>query len=706
MMFWIFYILYICVLALYFQSEYVVRLSLRQRRTFWTLSTAGITAALFFLEDRPVRLPWILDHAVVRLGLWLSTVVLVRRAHWAVINKLHLTRLSRTGVQTLKSQRPPRFLPNDLGMGLLLDQLLAPLDEIEAPSESESESESEGEGGTRRRRAHWKQSDDDLLLERLRHLIGELLSIGSLDQMFGSVRRKVQQYSEEILRMFKTASPAQLNYWLPQINFPQLLISLGDARTRLALVHSLLGNQQKLSVLTLTVVIDGIQKTDTAFSRSEKEQLLAALVCATAGGTLRDLKMVVDHRLSHHNMNRLVFKDITDPSLREQVLEHVREHARLYSDSRCVKILSDIDDTLFCSGGPPGGVDVSIPKGTLYPGIIEFYLELLRGLGNPQFDSTITFLSARPSVGDSGITESATYHRLQTIWDERQVPSPIPNLLPGSLRGSGPSLFGKMDGIAAKKFQNFIEYAQIYPEARFIFIGDNGQADVKTAEMMRDALPERVLAAFIHDVMAEKKPGSVVGSSESHVMISFHRTYIGAAISAFGSNMISAAGLYSISQCAIRQLETIVSWKSPMHRAKVLQMHHSDLETVNHLILEKMLPGPEIHMHPDLYLFMEETLNPSLGNDDDDDDDEEHDEDDPDHQDDQGDPFAEGPSSNTGNTEAHHLHDQEQDETAALLAELDGLDDLEEFKNSVAGPEDPHGQANQRIENEPESGDW
>ncbi len=42
--------------------------------------------------------------------------------------------------------------------------------------------------------------------------------------------------------------------------------------------------------------------------------------------------------------------------------------------------------------------------------------------------------------------------------------------------------------MAQKKFSNMDEYSQLYPEYRFVFVGDNGQGDVRAAElMMRDA---------------------------------------------------------------------------------------------------------------------------------------------------------------------------------------------------------------------------
>ena len=66
--------------------------------------------------------------------------------------------------------------------------------------------------------------------------------------------------------------------------------------------------------------------------------------------------------------------------------------------------MSDIDDTLACSGGVfPAGVDYSFPKHTLYPGVLAFYREL--DLGNNESGEwdkerlgNMVFLSARPHI--------------------------------------------------------------------------------------------------------------------------------------------------------------------------------------------------------------------------------------------------------------------------------------------------------------------
>lgn len=609
-------LLYICVVGVYFLSEELhVRMNLRQRRTFWTLSTAVFAFALFFFDDRPIRLPWIFDHPLMRFGFWLSTIVLVRRLHWLIVNAFHLTKFSHSGVRTLKSigPRPSSvvFLPYNVTMGTLLDSLLAPFDEL-ASNHSESESESDAPGSGRFDQTRRKHADS-VHLERIRYLVHELLDSGSVEFLAPRAQRKVAAQIDEVIERFQHAHAAQLNYWLPQLNFPKLLSAVGSSRNAFALMDKIIAVQSKLSVLSLTVVIDGIQKVDDIFKRSEKNELLATLVCCAEGATLRDLKMVIDHKGSHHNMNRLIYTDINNPLERQRVLEHIEKQARVYANDRCIKVLSDIDDTLFASGGPPGGVDRVYPRGFIYPGVIEFYLELMRGGGT---DSSITFISARPSVGQ-GMTEGATYKRLQKIWNERKIPSPTPNLLPGSLLSSTRStipLVGDMRHIAEKKFKSFMEYSSIYPEAKFVFVGDNGQGDVQTAQMMRDRLPDRVLAAFIHDVSE-----SSVESPTSSKLISFHRTYIGAAIAAFAYDMISCAGLYSVANAAVRQLEEMtVRWPFPISRARYLEYHQRDLEYVTQLLISNNLIRPPIHFTDEITQFIQDTLHPKLDDEDDD----------------------------------------------------------------------------------------
>lgn len=48
--------------------------------------------------------------------------------------------------------------------------------------------------------------------------------------------------------------------------------------------------------------------------------------------------------------------------------------------------------------------------------------------------------------------------------------------------------------------QNFAEYVSLYPEFKHVFVGDNGQGDVKAAEMMVDRYPGSLEAVYMHRV--------------------------------------------------------------------------------------------------------------------------------------------------------------------------------------------------------------
>jgi hypothetical protein len=54
------------------------------------------------------------------------------------------------------------------------------------------------------------------------------------------------------------------------------------------------------------------------------------------------------------------------------------------------------------------------------------------------------------------------------------------------------------------KFENFRRFSSLYPEYRYVFVGDSGQADALTAQLMLDAAAaegaSRVITTFIHDL--------------------------------------------------------------------------------------------------------------------------------------------------------------------------------------------------------------
>ena len=67
---------------------------------------------------------------------------------------------------------------------------------------------------------------------------------------------------------------------------------------------------------------------------------------------------------------------------------------------------------------------------------------------------------------------------------------------------------GDSEPLAVKKFENFCEYLALYPEFSFIFIGDNGQGDVRTAEMVLSdpRYSGNLQRTYIHEVPHTRGP--------------------------------------------------------------------------------------------------------------------------------------------------------------------------------------------------------
>jgi hypothetical protein len=91
----------------------------------------------------------------------------------------------------------------------------------------------------------------------------------------------------------------------------------------------------------------------------------------------------------------------------------------------------------------------------------------------------LVFLSARPHVYKD-LSESVSFEKFRYLQETRGLYT-APSLLAGNLdTGSKFMLGGFMEPIALKKYMNFCEYLSLYPEFQCIFIGDNGQGDVRT----------------------------------------------------------------------------------------------------------------------------------------------------------------------------------------------------------------------------------
>ena len=117
-----------------------------------------------------------------------------------------------------------------------------------------------------------------------------------------------------------------------------------------------------------------------------------------------------------------------------------------------MQVLSDLDDTLYSSGGDGiGGVDPRLAKHTLYPGVLTFLRELDIGITGQTGHTlgNLVFLSARPHIYKN-MSESLSYSLFERLQREHELHC-SPTLLPGELRSSLTNT-----GIAEKKLENYL----------------------------------------------------------------------------------------------------------------------------------------------------------------------------------------------------------------------------------------------------------
>lgn len=111
----------------------------------------------------------------------------------------------------------------------------------------------------------------------------------------------------------------------------------------------------------------------------------------------------------------------------------------------------------------------------------------------------ITFLSARPRLYQ-GALENKLFSDFARLKEQGRF-----HCMPAMLAGDTESGWafirkGDFEPMAEKKYQNFLEYSQLYPEYSFVFVGDNGQGDLSAGARMVVRHPDRVEAVFIHVV--------------------------------------------------------------------------------------------------------------------------------------------------------------------------------------------------------------
>lgn len=445
-------------------------------------------------------------------------------------------------------------------------------------------------------------------------------------------RKRVASVRCDIERLLHVVCAyGSLDFALLRVNVPRLLAFGGREAVSLLRVQT-----PALSRDSKAVLVDALQKTSFLRSGSFEQEWLVDLFTTCFGSDLVMLKNTIDGGGDYHSLRKLIYVDLTSERLRQEILDHFKREASYEADIKSMsperiseegspedlqlpspsiflrKVLSDIDDTLYCSGGHfPAGVDKRFPKYTVYPGLLQLYKELdaqwriqsllsgsniskaKQGQQLQAHACNLVFLSARPHIYKD-VSEKLSYQLFKQLLAEGELHA-MPTLVPGravpSLKSAMLAFLGRSNawqGVAMQKFQSIRDFKELYPNYYFLFFGDNGQGDLLAAEHAMRAKPPLIQAAFIHQVQPLGQCLTSLGhlpegqreKAWDDMGIYFFRTPVEAGIRARRLGLISAEGLRRTCASAVEGMEAIVL------SAKNFKLGVDGISELNHFLQE------------------------------------------------------------------------------------------------------------------------
>ncbi|WP_175414135.1 phosphatase domain-containing protein [Agrococcus sp. SGAir0287] len=253
------------------------------------------------------------------------------------------------------------------------------------------------------------------------------------------------------------------------------------------------------------------------------------------GEDFRDFKYLLNATGDRHDLEHLVFERLTHID-RHHVLRRIREEAAARSHHE-LRILSDIDDTVKSMLH-----DRRFARGRVYPGVVQFLRELDDGAAaEPGRPGDLTFVTARPE-GPRGLIEQYT----------RDALAPL-GLPPHTVLGGAFLNIATKASIAARKLQNFEHERMLFPECRYVFVGDSGQADPQVGAAMVARAPDFVARVLIHDVTGVDAQRRARWARRG---VSTFETYSGAARIAHGLGLVSEEGVARVHAAVLEGLDT------------------------------------------------------------------------------------------------------------------------------------------------------
>lgn len=391
-------------------------------------------------------------------------------------------------------------------------------------------------------------------------------------------------------------------YTSPDCSLQLMISQVKDARHRQfrsELVEQLVERSEYLSVKAKSMLLHTLMQLRLS-SCSSGEDAVEKLLTGTYGDDLSELKSIQDSLGDIQSMHKLIFQDVTDLGIRSRILDHFlsegllqvahrtlmtsghfRHMLNLGRRAQCVpeslhfvrdgasrgpndggrcgpwrKILTDVDDTMECSGGRfPAGIDERYFKHTPYPGVTAFYRELQGGGEVGQ----LVALSARPHIAGD-FMERGAFKKFERLKDLHGLHT-MPGLLTGSIdTGMQFVLSGELAALGQKKFESFKEFVALYPEFRMIFLGDNGQADYAVGQQLCRHFPDNVEQVYIHEVQPREKTFGFIPNVDAP--IDFFEDYIMCAVQAATrpAPLISPQGLRNVVTSALDDFRKITTW--------------------------------------------------------------------------------------------------------------------------------------------------
>jgi hypothetical protein len=415
-------------------------------------------------------------------------------------------------------------------------------------------------------------------------------------------QRFVFKKEKEIISVFEDCDAVALNHLISHVKLGLLIYKIKDHRNfagqhRTELIQLLAVDRlPALTVMSRVIVLHALQILKLR-ANPRAEYWVRNIILNTHRDDLSEIKTLTDAKGDYFCMNKLIYDDIKSETIRQDILSHIRKEGALQVSHMQLgtkraqrrqhmawrKILSDVDDTLLSSGGSyPAGIDKRFMKKVVYPGVLAFYRELDLGTRGPEEwpenrVGNLVFLSARPHVYKD-MSEKSNFKKFEkmrmTGEDGRKGMHTVPSLLAGDLvSGSQYIATNDFEPLSRKKFDNFKRYVAIYPEYQHIFVCDNGQGDVKAAEMMYDNFPYEFEATYVHVVQDVPKTYGYDPErwKNKEFCPCFFRTYPEAALHAASRNppLIRVTGLRRVCHDAGKDFQSISSkqWQSQKQKA-------------------------------------------------------------------------------------------------------------------------------------------